>query len=75
LKVWPNPFSDKIRITSAEPIQRLEVFDLSGKLLLSKSLNNLHTNGLNLLEISSTTVLKATFVNGTSKSMVLVKKP
>jgi beta-glucanase (GH16 family) len=75
LKVWPNPFQDKIQITSAEPIHRLEVFDLSGKLLLSKSLNKLHTTGLNLLEISSTIVLKATFVNGTSKSMVLVKKP
>jgi hypothetical protein len=73
LKVWPNPFQNRINVASDEPIQRLEVFDMTGKLLFSKLVNNLHTAALNPNEIPSTSILKAIFENGTTKNVVLVK--
>jgi hypothetical protein len=46
---------------------------MSGKLLLSKHLKNLHTAALYLNKNPSTSILKATFENGTTKNVVLVK--
>ncbi len=74
LKVWPNPFQDKIQIHSSEPLTGITIFDMTGKLVLSKSLNNLHTAGLNLIEAPSTSILKTNFANGTSKSVVVFRK-
>ncbi|MBW6533450.1 MAG: family 16 glycosylhydrolase [Mariniphaga sp.] len=73
LKVWPNPFQDKIRVASAEPIQRLEVFDLTGKRIFEKLVQNQNSAELNLEGLPGPAILKATFQNGTSKKMVVIK--
>ncbi|MGM0621940.1 MAG: family 16 glycosylhydrolase, partial [Bacteroidota bacterium] len=73
LKVWPNPFQDNIQIYSSKPLTGIEIFDLSGKLLLSKLIRNLHSADLKLNEIPSTFILNATFHDGTTQSVVLVK--
>jgi hypothetical protein len=73
LKVWPNPFYDNIQVYSPNLLRNIEIFDMSGKLLLSKLMRNLHTADLKLNEIPSTFILNATFQNGASQSVVLVK--
>jgi beta-glucanase (GH16 family) len=74
LKVWPNPFQDKIQIYSSKPLTGIEIFDMSGKLLLIKPLHNLYTAALDLNENPSASILKVSYENGTSKSIVLLKK-
>jgi len=48
IKVFPNPFFDFITIQSEEIIQQIDVFDFSGKHMISKTFNNnsidLHLN-------------------------------
>ncbi|HDR50302.1 MAG TPA: T9SS type A sorting domain-containing protein [Mariniphaga anaerophila] len=74
LKVWPNPFQDKIQITSGEPIHRLEVYDLTGKRLLEKLIQNQNSTELNLRGLHGPLILRTTFKNGTSEQVVLVSQ-
>ncbi|MFO7524984.1 MAG: T9SS type A sorting domain-containing protein, partial [Ignavibacteriaceae bacterium] len=69
-----NPFHDKIRITSEEAIYRLEVFDLTGKLIVEKSIQNQKSSVLNLEGLPGSAILRATFKNGNSQKMVVVKQ-
>lgn len=65
LNLYPNPASDRIRLNaSGEQLQRLELYDLQGKMVLSRNLNgsseaeihlqNLST-GMYLLKVSNRT--------------------
>ncbi len=73
MKVWPNPFQDKIQIHSSKPLAGVEIFDIAGKLLLAKPLNNLSNAAINMNGADGTSVLRATFENGTTRNVVLVK--
>lgn len=74
LKVWPNPFQDKIQIVSTDPLQKLEVFDLKGMLILEKPGNKLLSATVKLKGIKAPVILRATFKNGTSEKLVLVSQ-
>lgn len=74
MKVWPNPFLEKITITSAEPIQRVEIFNMEGRLLLVKSIDNLFSMELLPKNASAFSILRTTFKDGRSKNVVLVRK-
>ena len=73
IKVWPNPFHDNIQIHSSKSLAGIEIFDVSGKLVLSKPVNNLHTVTINLDGTPSASFLRAIFNNGTSKNVLLIK--
>ena len=45
VSVYPNPTTDWLKIASSEPINRLELYDLTGKLIVSEYIN---TNQLNM---------------------------
>jgi beta-glucanase (GH16 family) len=74
LKVWPNPFQDKIQMVSFDPLQQLEVFDMNGRVVLEKFINNQFTATLNLDGVKAPVILRATFKNGTSERVVLVSQ-
>jgi len=40
IKIWPNPAADGWQIESAEPVERIEVFDLQGRMLRSLTGND-----------------------------------
>lgn len=72
-KVYPNPFTNQIQIDSAKNIKQLQIFDLTGKLIQSKtSLNELNAQlpGLN----SGVYILTITYQNNTKESVKLMKK-
>jgi beta-glucanase (GH16 family) len=75
LKVWPNPFQDNIHISSSKPLTAISIFDMAGKLLQLKTIQNLHHAEVHLREASSTSILIATFEGGNTENVVLVKSP
>lgn len=72
-KVYPNPYTNQIQIESVKNIKQLQVFDLNGKLIQSKTnLNELNSQlpGLN----SGVYILTITYQNNTKESVKLMKK-
>lgn len=73
LRVWPNPFQDNIFISSSKPLTGIAVFDMAGKILQLKTIHYLHHAEVHLAEASSSSILIATFVDGTTRNVLLVK--
>lgn len=73
LKVWPNPFQDNIFISSSKSLTGIAVFNMAGKILLLKTIHHLHQAEIHFHENPSTSILKATFEDCTTKNVVLVK--
>jgi len=48
LKIFPNPCSEYLFVESTKTIQRIEIFDLSGKLLFSKTPLNSRTSRIEM---------------------------
>ena len=72
-KVYPNPFTNQIQIDSEKPIQNLELFDVNGKLILSKkSISELNSN-LNQLQ-KGIYILQITYPNQQKENIKLIKK-
>lgn len=73
VNVSPNPFSNKINISSSQSILHFEIYDITGKKILeSKSLEKLN-NQLPSLN-AGVYVLKLNFQNNTSQTVKLIKK-
>ncbi len=71
--VYPNPFTNQIQIDSEKPIQHLELFDVNGKLILSKkSISELNSN-LNQLQ-KGMYILQITYPNQQKETIKLIKK-
>ena len=71
-KVYPNPFKDVLNINNAKNIQRIDVLDLSGKLLESiKTPNNyMHFKTLK----PGIYVMKVTMVDGSKQTIKIIKE-
>ncbi len=60
IKIYPNPFKNRIIIENAEIIERIRLYDLQGKLLIEKELKGnkeleleeIQNNGIFLIEIN-----------------------
>lgn len=72
VKVYPNPFSDKIQIQNSEEIKQLQLFDLKGKLICTnKNIDDLNSK-LGSLN-NAVYFLKITFKNNKSETIKLIK--
>ncbi len=47
LSVYPNPVYDVLHITSAKPVQQIEVFDITGRLVLSTQRTTINVSNFN----------------------------
>ncbi|WP_293299931.1 T9SS type A sorting domain-containing protein [Pedobacter sp. UBA4863] len=61
IDIMPNPASDMVKLTSSEPITKIEVIDMAGRVLISEVMGNemehifdisMLPNGINLLRIN-----------------------
>ncbi len=67
--IYPNPTKDKINIQSDEPIERVRVLDISGKLILDQKANTEREYSLNLDNFSKG--LYFIEVNGHKEKLVI----
>lgn len=72
-KVYPNPFTSQIQIESKKPIQKLQLFDVIGKLIYCKSDVYGLNSGLNQLE-SGVYILTITYQDDEKETVKLIKK-
>lgn len=75
LKVFPNPFNETINLESSTPFQKIELFDLNGKLVFKQNnFKNLTTLELNNTELSNGIyLLTATAEDGTFAREMVAK--
>lgn len=72
-RVYPNPFTNQIQIDSEKPIQHLKLFDVNGKLILSKkSISELNSNLYQLQ--NGMYILQITYPNQQKETIKLIKK-
>lgn len=72
-KIYPNPFTNQIQIASQKPIKQLELYDMTGKLIQSKTtLAELNSN-VNSLK-SGIYLLTITYSNNSKETFKLMKK-
>ncbi|WP_114782932.1 Ig-like domain-containing protein [Botryobacter ruber] len=73
---YPNPAADKIYFSSTEIIQKVELYDLSGRLVVAKS--NIEAGQEGFCSISHLTsgfyIMKAVFRNGQTVERKLIKQ-
>jgi hypothetical protein len=72
-KIYPNPFTNKIQIDTSKPIQQLQLFDLSGNLIQTKSnLNELNAQLSGLK--SGVYILTISYENNSKETFKIMKK-
>ncbi len=71
--VYPNPFTNQIQIESQKPFLTLQLFDLSGKMVLSKSSVSELNSGLASLP-HGIYHLRIRFKDKTQETLKLIKK-
>ena len=73
IKIFPNPFTHQIQIESEKPIQQLQLFDSTGKLITSKSMVSELNSDLSQLK-SGFYILTITYKDHQTESTKLIKK-
>ncbi|GGE35721.1 BspA family leucine-rich repeat surface protein [Psychroflexus planctonicus] len=73
LQYFPNPVKNNLRIVNAEPIQRVKIYNLSGKLLLEKQFNNAEID-INLVRLSTSTYIAVVETENQSTSFQIIKR-
>lgn len=71
--VYPNPFTNQIQIESQKPILNLQLFDMSGKIILSKPSVSELNSGLTSLP-RGIYHLRISFKDKTRETLKLIKK-
>lgn len=73
IKVYPNPFSDQINFTNNGKIKTVEIYDISGQILLSQAV----VDGLNSISLenydSGVYLMKFKFINNTQEQIKITK--
>ncbi len=69
--VFPNPFSSEVRVSAAEPVKLLRIFDSKGNLVFTKYIDE--SIDLSLLK-NGTYFFELTFKNGTHRVMKVLKE-
>jgi len=73
--IWPNPFTNSISFDSSEEVNLLELFDISGRLIITTSISSTNNRIIRTEDINSGVyILKLTYLNGLSKSFRMIKK-
>ncbi len=70
LKIYPNPVSDVINITATQTIEKVEIYDLLGKLVLETST----TNQIKVSQLTNGIYLFKIFSDGKNTTKKIVKK-
>jgi len=75
LHVYPNPFTNTLRIMADSPMQHIKLYDLYGKLLRNQTLDGLETIELNELQElpAATYLLQIEFNNGTHTTLKVIR--
>ena len=74
ITIFPNPFKNEININASKPLKKVEVFDINGKSLMTKSFS-LNEAEINLEEFSSGVYfLRLSYGENEFKSFKIVKK-
>jgi hypothetical protein len=72
-KIYPNPFTNQIQIDTEKPIQQLQLFDLSGNLIQTKTnLKDLNAQ-LGILN-SGVYILMISYENNSKETFKIIKK-
>ncbi len=73
LKVFPNPANTIVNVNSVEQINTVEIFNLLGQKVMSKSLNST-SNQINISELAIGTYIMKIVGDNKSESVKIVKK-
>lgn len=75
IKIYPNPTSDLINIKSENPITRIQIISISGKLLVNNIYSDIFDTILSLEKHpSGVYIIVVTFKNASSTRLLVVKK-
>ena len=74
LKLYPNPTTKQITLSSAAPIEELEIFDLVGKRVMQVQSLNSHQHTLNLQELDNGLYFVKVKVGGVWVTKKVVKR-
>ena len=74
LKLYPNPFKDDIFL-SGEVIDnaQLEIYDMNGRLLVSKDISGINNIDFSHLDLSDGTYIANVYINNTMQQFKLIK--
>ena len=74
LKLYPNPFKDDFFL-SGEVIDKaqLELYDMNGRLLVSKDISGINNVDLSHLQLSNGTYIANVYINNTMQQFKLIK--
>lgn len=73
LRVYPNPVGDQLNIESSNKINKVELYDMSGRLLLEQNANS-KTSVFNTSQLSKGNYILKTNDGKESKSFKIIKK-
>ncbi len=73
LTFYPNPATDLLTISDTSEISAIEIYDISGKNVLSQDLNVKKTD-LNISKLKTGMYILKTNSNGKSQSFKFIKK-
>ena len=71
--IYPNPFTNQIQIDTEKPIQQLQLFETTGKLITSKSTNSELNSNLSQLK-PGVYILTITYKDHQKETVKLLKK-
>ncbi|MBB4807593.1 YD repeat-containing protein [Chryseobacterium defluvii] len=75
IKLYPNPFSDKLFIITAnQKIKQINLFDLSGKLVIKKEVNDVSDYQLEASVLTSGIYIISILTDKSSESYKVIKK-
>lgn len=73
LQYFPNPVVNNLRIVNAEPIQRVKIYNLRGKLLLEKQFNSTEID-IHLEKLSTSTYIAIVETENQSTNFQIIKR-
>lgn len=71
ITVYPNPVSDVLYITSASKPDKLAIFDLNGRMLISKTIE---TNWINITNLSKGVYVLKVYTSGKMQCLKVIRK-
>ncbi|MCB9223631.1 MAG: T9SS type A sorting domain-containing protein [Crocinitomicaceae bacterium] len=74
ITTYPNPTSNQIHVLSTIPLNRIELFDVLGKLILSKTLSAINTADMDLTNYESGTYFLHVYANDQNEVIKIIKE-
>jgi phosphomevalonate kinase len=71
--IFPNPAKDILYLQSPKEVRKIEIFDMSGRKILEKTVNKKETQ-INIEKLNSGIYILKTFTANDSETFKIIKK-